>query len=145
MLKVTIERLYKLGAEAKNYSTEHVRKKALAELQAKAGASGYSYNHWLATGIWVLEEDFETLRPETLSKVETLKPETVTQIETVRKVETLRQKQPTQHEKAVIETLKPETLRRKACEQCGAEFEYKRESKRFCNQECKNIYNNSKR
>ena len=140
MLRTTIEKLYKLGAEAKNYSTEYVRKKALAELQAKAGASGYSFNHWLATGIWVLEEDFETL-----SKVETLKTETLTQIETVRNVETLRQKQPVKQVKAQIETLKSETLRRKACEQCGTEFEYKRASKRFCNDDCKNIYNNSKR
>lgn len=127
MLRITIEKLYKLGAEAKNYSTELVRKQALAALQAKAQASGYSYHHWLATGVWIKEESFETVN------IGSLKPFMDT-VQTVLETE----KTPNKPFIATVQTVS------EGCEYCGKPFSGTR-AKRFCSVQCKNSYHNRKR
>lgn len=127
MLKVTIERLYKLGAEAKKYSTELVRKQALVELQAKAQSAGYSYHHWLSTGIWIKEESFETV---SIGSLKPFQDTEQTVLETV--------KMPDKPFIGTVQTVS------EGCEYCGKPFSSKR-AKRFCSVQCKNSYHNQKR
>lgn len=139
---VALEKLYKLGAEAKRYSSATVKQQALDELQAKAEANGYSYFHYLQTGIWLKHEAIETVSREVLKPFQTAKRKIET--ETDLEVETEKSKPKPFESTFEVETEKTETVET-VCLSCKKPFQNARKNKRFCNTVCKNNFNNSKR
>ncbi len=137
-----LKRLYDLSAQVNKYHSNVVKQQVIARMQGEAEANGYSYFHYLQTGIWLKHEAIETVSREVLKPFQTAKGKIET--ETVLEIETEKSKPKPFEGTFEVETEKTETVET-VCLSCQKPFQNARKNKRFCNTVCKNNFNNSKR
>lgn len=127
-----------MAVQVETYNSKIVRDVALSSLKFTAQSYGFSFEHFEKTGIWKLYTELETVtkgdsRKETegnVSETVSIETETETGKSSVRRLE---------------RTFETETVKETACLECGKRFETARKTKRFCNDKCKNAYNNKRR
>lgn len=137
-----LKRLYDLSAQVNRFHSNVVKQQVLGRLQGEAESNGYSYFHYLQTGIWLKYEAIETVSREVLKpfQIAKRKLEAETDLQDETDKDTLKP-----FECAFeVETKKSETVET-VCLNCKKPFQNARKNKRFCNTICKNNFNNLKR